>query len=47
MAQAAAAGLGAERIIIDPGLGFGKTPAQNLLLINACRISAAWDAPSW
>ena len=34
MAQAAAAGLGAERIIIDPGLGFGKTPAQNLLLLQ-------------
>lgn len=34
MAQAEAAGLGAERIIIDPGLGFGKTPAQNLLLLQ-------------
>jgi dihydropteroate synthase len=34
MAQADDAGLGAERIIIDPGLGFGKTPAQNLLLLQ-------------
>lgn len=34
IAQAEAAGLGAEHIIIDPGLGFGKTPAQNLLLLQ-------------
>jgi dihydropteroate synthase len=34
LAQAEDAGLGAERIIIDPGLGFGKTPAQNLLLLQ-------------
>ncbi len=29
-----AAGIPAEQIIIDPGLGFGKTPAQNRLLIK-------------
>ncbi len=27
-------GVAADRIILDPGLGFGKTVEQNLLLIN-------------
>lgn len=31
---ALAAGIAAERIILDPGLGFGKTPAQNLALVD-------------
>lgn len=30
IAKAAAAGLPPELIVIDPGVGFGKTPAQNL-----------------
>ncbi len=30
---AAAAGLATERVILDPGIGFGKTPAQNLALL--------------
>lgn len=34
IARAVEAGLDQERIIIDPGLGFGKTVAQNLLLIK-------------
>ncbi|MEQ8236593.1 MAG: dihydropteroate synthase [Syntrophomonadaceae bacterium] len=34
MEQAAAAGLGPERILIDPGLGFGKNPAENLEIIR-------------
>ncbi len=29
-----AAGISIERIAIDPGIGFGKTPAQNLTLID-------------
>jgi dihydropteroate synthase len=33
-AQALAAGVKRERIIIDPGLSFGKTVEQNLRLIN-------------
>ncbi|HEX2205921.1 MAG TPA: dihydropteroate synthase [Longimicrobium sp.] len=33
MARAAAAGIGAERIVVDPGVGFAKTAAQNLALI--------------
>ena len=32
---ALAAGIAAERIILDPGIGFGKTVAENLALINA------------
>lgn len=31
---ALAAGIAADRIIVDPGLGFGKTPAQNLALVD-------------
>lgn len=34
MRKAVAAGVGEERIIIDPGFGFGKTPAQNLTLLK-------------
>lgn len=35
--QALQGGLEPERIIIDPGLGFGKTPAQNRLLVKRLR----------
>jgi dihydropteroate synthase len=31
---AAAAGLPRERLVIDPGVGFGKTPAQNIALLR-------------
>jgi dihydropteroate synthase len=31
---ARAAGIGAERIVIDPGFGFGKTTEHNLMLIR-------------
>lgn len=34
MAVCAAAGLGAERIVIDPGFGFGKSLEHNLLLLD-------------
>jgi dihydropteroate synthase len=34
IARAVASGLGEERIIVDPGLGFGKTPAENRLLLK-------------
>jgi len=30
---AGAAGIGRERIVVDPGIGFGKTPAHNLELL--------------
>lgn len=32
--KAQAAGIAAERITIDPGFGFGKTPTQNMLLLK-------------
>lgn len=31
------AGIAAERLILDPGFGFGKTPAQNMALVRECR----------
>ena len=34
MARAAAAGVAEERIIVDPGIGFGKTVAHNLEIIR-------------
>ena len=32
--RAVAAGVPWERIIVDPGMGFGKTPEQNLALLH-------------
>lgn len=32
--RALAAGIGGERIVLDPGIGFGKTPAHNLALLR-------------
>ncbi len=34
VAYAEAQGIPRDRLIIDPGLGFGKTPAQNLTLLR-------------
>ncbi|QXT41293.1 dihydropteroate synthase [Gymnodinialimonas ceratoperidinii] len=34
IAQARAAGVARDRIVVDPGIGFGKTQAQNLALIQ-------------
>ena len=34
MADAAAAGIPAERIVIDPGVGLGKSPPQDLDLLH-------------
>jgi dihydropteroate synthase len=40
-------GVGRERIIVDPGLGFGKTPEQNLQLIDGLdRIVAEFGLPA-
>ncbi|MCI0659805.1 MAG: dihydropteroate synthase [Acidobacteria bacterium] len=39
-------GMKREKIIIDPGIGFGKTLEQNLQLINGIdRIAAEFDLP--
>ncbi|HTU84913.1 MAG TPA: dihydropteroate synthase [Solirubrobacteraceae bacterium] len=37
MAFAVAAGIGIERILVDPGIGFGKTVAHNLELLRRLR----------
>ncbi len=34
---AVSAGIGAERIVVDPGFGFGKTGAHNLVLLKHLR----------
>ena len=34
LARGARAGVAAERIVLDPGLGFGKTPRQNVELLR-------------
>lgn len=35
-AKAADAGIPDDRIIIDPGIGFGKTPEQNMEIVRDC-----------
>jgi dihydropteroate synthase len=42
---ALAAGVAEERLLVDPGFGFGKTPAQNLQLIRRLRELAALGRP--
>lgn len=42
---ALAAGIAEARLIVDPGFGFGKTPAQNLSLIRRLREVAALGRP--
>ena len=37
VALARAAGVPQERIILDPGIGFGKTPDHNLEILNRLR----------
>lgn len=39
LARAEAAGLGAERLILDPGFGFGKTLAENYQLLRDLRAA--------
>lgn len=42
---ALAAGIARERIILDPGVGFGKTLAENLAVINALPLYHALGQP--
>ena len=42
---AIAAGIARETIILDPGIGFGKTVAENLALINALPLFHALGQP--
>jgi dihydropteroate synthase len=37
LAAASRAGIARERLIVDPGFGFGKTPAHNIALFRALR----------
>ncbi|CAG1001983.1 dihydropteroate synthase [Burkholderiales bacterium] len=39
------AGIARERIVLDPGFGFGKTPAHNLALLDRLDDLAAADYP--
>ncbi len=43
--RAAQAGVSRERMIIDPGVGFGKTTAQNLALLNELNQFTALGLP--
>ncbi|MCM2269824.1 MAG: dihydropteroate synthase [Thermoanaerobaculia bacterium] len=43
--RAVAAGIAGERILLDPGLGFGKSATQNLALLAATARIAALGAP--
>ncbi|MDR2143692.1 MAG: dihydropteroate synthase [Treponema sp.] len=43
--KAAAAGVGREKIIVDPGIGFGKTLGENLILLNRLAESCPPDYP--
>ncbi|MBI5890776.1 MAG: dihydropteroate synthase [Nitrosomonadales bacterium] len=45
MAAAEAAGIARERIVIDPGFGFGKTLAHNLDLLRELEIFGALGVP--
>jgi dihydropteroate synthase len=44
-AAAQAAGIAAEHIILDPGIGFGKTAAQNLELLRHLEVLTASGYP--
>jgi dihydropteroate synthase len=38
-------GIARERIVLDPGIGFGKTMAENLALLNALPLFHALGQP--
>ncbi|MBP5199107.1 MAG: dihydropteroate synthase [Schwartzia sp.] len=41
------AGVGEDRLILDPGVGFGKTAEQNLVVQRRLAELAAWDGEEW
>jgi dihydropteroate synthase len=45
LAFAVAAGIPEERICLDPGIGFGKTPAHNLELVRRLDVLLALGRP--
>ncbi|MBR1553419.1 MAG: dihydropteroate synthase [Schwartzia sp.] len=44
---AEAAGVAEEALILDPGIGFGKTAEDNLVVLNRLAELAAWDNKPW
>ncbi len=45
LASLEAAGVGRERVVIDPGFGFGKTPEQNYALLRSLESIVALGQP--
>ena len=45
LAFAVAQGIPEERVCLDPGFGFGKTPAQNLELVRRLDVLTALGRP--
>jgi len=45
LARLQAAGIPAEQIVLDPGLGFAKTAEHNLQLLRALRSFTNWNRP--
>jgi len=45
MTVAEAAGVPAERVIVDPGIGFGKTAEQNLVVLRRLAELGSLDRP--
>jgi dihydropteroate synthase len=45
LAACAAAGIGVERIVVDPGFGFGKRPEHNLRLLAGLREMGSLGRP--
>src|SRR6185369_10565978 len=45
LAKLNAFGIGAERVVLDIGIGFGKSLEHNLQLLGALEIFAKWDRP--
>ena len=45
VAACEAAGIGRERVLVDPGIGFGKTVAHNLELMNGLALFHSLGCP--
>jgi dihydropteroate synthase len=45
LARLQEAGVTAEQVVLDPGLGFGKTAEHNLQLLGALRSFTNWNRP--
>ena len=44
---ARSAGLAEEKLILDPGVGFGKTAEDNLVVLRRLAELSAWDNARW